>query len=82
MNDGRFIELLASSEERCRRQVHNPMRERRAQQERALTSLDGECPARAPRRNPVAVWLGGVLIRTGEWLSAPSRTGIGVSHQG
>jgi hypothetical protein len=81
MNDGKFLELLASSEERCRQQVHNPLRERRARQERELMSLDGERPARS-HRNVVAAWLGGVLIRTGEWLAAAPRTGIGVSHQG
>lgn len=81
MNDGKFLELLASSEELCRQQVLNPLRERRAQQERELMSLEGERPAR-PRRSAVAAWLGTVLIRTGEWLSAAARPGIGVSHQG
>ena len=75
MNDGRFIELVASAEERCR-QARNPIREQRARLECELAQVMPAHMART-RRNAAAVWLGSVLVRLGEWLGASSSLASG-----
>jgi hypothetical protein len=82
MHDGRFIEVVAATEERYRQQVLNPKREHRARLSHELALMAPERPAR-PRRNFVAVWLGNALVRTGEWLGASaSGVEIGASQSG